>query len=212
MPSIGPEPEALSQFRRLGEGRGTAECLIGLGAVAAAEGRASDAARLFGAGEAALEALGTELWPSNRPDYARWRARARSGRTAADFDRAEAEGRMLSLEQAIVWVLERGTAGAAASSSVEKGPPLTPREREVARLAAAGLTNCQIAAALVITEKTAANHLQHVLDKLDVRTRTQLAARAREFGLAPAGQEPAEAGARGKGPTRADGTRLSNHR
>ena len=84
--------EALSQFRRLGERRGMAECLIGFGAVAAAEGRAADAGRLFGVGEAALEALGTELWLSNGPDYARWRGRARSGRAAADFDRAWTEG------------------------------------------------------------------------------------------------------------------------
>jgi DNA-binding NarL/FixJ family response regulator len=66
-------------------------------------------------------------------------------------------------------------------------PGLTPREREVAHLAARGLTNCQIADALVIAEKTAANHLQHVLDKLDLHTRTQLAARAVEFGFSPAG-------------------------
>ncbi|HYW86907.1 MAG TPA: LuxR C-terminal-related transcriptional regulator [Chloroflexota bacterium] len=45
---------------------------------------------------------------------------------------------------------------------------LTTREREVARLVARGLTNRQIAEALVVTEKTAANHVQHVLDKLEV--------------------------------------------
>lgn len=61
------------------------------------------------------------------------------------------------------------------------------RAADAARLAARGLANRQIAEALVVTEKTAANHLQHVLDKLDVHTRTQLAARASEFGLAPLG-------------------------
>jgi len=60
---------------------------------------------------------------------------------------------------------------------------LTTREREVARLVARGLTNRQIAEALVVTEKTAANHVQHVLDKLEVHSRNQLAARAAEFGL-----------------------------
>jgi DNA-binding NarL/FixJ family response regulator len=67
---------------------------------------------------------------------------------------------------------------------------LTPREQEVARLAAQGLTNRQIAQALVIAEKTAANHLQHVLEKLALHTRTQLAARAGELGLAPGGAAP----------------------
>ena len=84
---------ALSQFRRLGGQAGMAECLIGLGAIAAAEGRATEAVRLFGAGEAALEALGTQLWPSNRPDYERWYARARSSLAAPAFARARAEGR-----------------------------------------------------------------------------------------------------------------------
>jgi DNA-binding NarL/FixJ family response regulator len=45
------------------------------------------------------------------------------------------------------------------------------------------LTNRQIGEALVITEKTAANHVQRVLDKLGVHSRTQLAARASVLGL-----------------------------
>ncbi len=69
---------------------------------------------------------------------------------------------------------------------MNNAPRLTRREFEVAQLAAQGHTNRQIAEALVITEKTAANHLQHSLDKLDLRSRTQLAARAAEFGLGPA--------------------------
>jgi DNA-binding NarL/FixJ family response regulator len=60
---------------------------------------------------------------------------------------------------------------------------LTTREREVAQLVARGLTNRQVAEALVVTEKTVANHVQRVLDKLEVHSRSQLAARAAEFGL-----------------------------
>jgi DNA-binding NarL/FixJ family response regulator len=80
--------------------------------------------------------------------------------------------------------LEQG-AGRPRVSGVANGKTssLTPREREVAQLVARGLSNRQIAGALVISEKTAANHLQHVLEKLDLRTRTQLAARATELGL-----------------------------
>ena len=180
--------QALTQFRRLGEARGMAECLMGFAALAAAEGRAAEAARLFGAGEAALAALGTQLWPSNRPDYERWLARARRSLAAVDFDRAWAEGRALPLEQAAVLALEPRTAGADMPRPVHhQAPRLTPREQEVAQLAARGLTNRQIAEVLVIAEKTVANHLQHVLDKLDLHSRTQLAARSAEFGLGPAG-------------------------
>jgi DNA-binding CsgD family transcriptional regulator len=54
--------------------------------------------------------------------------------------------------------------------------PLTPREREVARLVADGRSNREIAAALVISERTAQNHVQHILGKLGFANRAQVAA------------------------------------
>ncbi|MFG1908121.1 LuxR C-terminal-related transcriptional regulator [Kribbella sp. NPDC048928] len=54
--------------------------------------------------------------------------------------------------------------------------PLSPREREVARLVADGLTNREIAAVLVISERTAQNHVQHILAKLGFVNRAQVAA------------------------------------
>ena len=53
--------------------------------------------------------------------------------------------------------------------------PLTRREGEIAALIARGLTNRQIAAALHISERTAENHVQHILTKLGLHTRTQIA-------------------------------------
>ncbi len=56
------------------------------------------------------------------------------------------------------------------------GPaPLSPREQEVARLVGQGLTNRQIAAALFVSERTAQNHVQHILDKLGFANRSQIA-------------------------------------
>jgi non-specific serine/threonine protein kinase len=55
-------------------------------------------------------------------------------------------------------------------------PRLTPREREVARLVAAGLTNRQLAVRLGIAERTAETHVEHILTKLDVASRAQVAA------------------------------------
>jgi DNA-binding CsgD family transcriptional regulator len=54
--------------------------------------------------------------------------------------------------------------------------PLTPREREVADLVAEGLTNREIAERLVLSERTAQNHVQHVLTKLGLSNRAQVAA------------------------------------
>ncbi|MDQ4091234.1 MAG: LuxR C-terminal-related transcriptional regulator, partial [Actinomycetota bacterium] len=53
---------------------------------------------------------------------------------------------------------------------------LSTREEEVARLVAEGLTNRQIAERLVISERTAQNHVQHILTKLGFTTRSQIAA------------------------------------
>ncbi|QBR92031.1 helix-turn-helix transcriptional regulator [Nocardioides euryhalodurans] len=54
--------------------------------------------------------------------------------------------------------------------------PLSPRERETAVLVAEGLSNRQIAARLVISERTAQNHVQHILGKLGFVNRAQIAA------------------------------------
>ncbi|MGD9528196.1 ATP-binding protein [Pseudonocardia sp.] len=53
---------------------------------------------------------------------------------------------------------------------------LSVRESEVARLVGEGLTNRQIAARLVISERTAGNHVQNVLTKLGFSSRSQIAA------------------------------------
>jgi DNA-binding CsgD family transcriptional regulator len=60
--------------------------------------------------------------------------------------------------------------------AVEPGlPGLTPREAEVARLAAAGSSNQEIATSLVISPRTVERHITNVLTKLGLRNRTELA-------------------------------------
>nr|WP_281367450.1 helix-turn-helix transcriptional regulator [Nocardioides kongjuensis] len=54
--------------------------------------------------------------------------------------------------------------------------PLTRREMEVASLVAAGLTNRSIAAQLFISVRTVEKHVDHILGKLDLANRVQLAA------------------------------------
>ena len=54
--------------------------------------------------------------------------------------------------------------------------PLTPRELQVARLIAAGRSNKDIAAQLVISQRTAENHVEHILTKLGFTARAEVAA------------------------------------
>jgi DNA-binding NarL/FixJ family response regulator len=60
---------------------------------------------------------------------------------------------------------------------------LTPREQEVVRLLALGADNCKIAATLVISENTVKTHVGHILEKLGIHSRSQVAAYARRLKL-----------------------------
>jgi DNA-binding CsgD family transcriptional regulator len=75
------------------------------------------------------------------------------------------------------------------ATPVSETPPkpsagLTPRELEVLRLVAAGMSNKVIATELRIAEKTVVNHVSHILERLGVGNRTEAAAFALRKGLA----------------------------
>ncbi len=90
------------------------------------------------------------------------------------FEAAHREGGSLNLDAAIAYALgeEPETAPATTGPSTE----LTKRERQVADLVAEGLTNKAIAARLVISQRTAQGHVEHVLAKLGFTSRAQIAA------------------------------------
>jgi DNA-binding CsgD family transcriptional regulator len=74
--------------------------------------------------------------------------------------------------------------------------PLTTREFEVARKIAEGLTNAQLADELSISPRTAGSHVEHILDKLGVSRRAEIAAWATSVGPSQSADRDTASGAR----------------
>jgi DNA-binding CsgD family transcriptional regulator len=117
------------------------------------------------------------------PDRARWLARLERSIPADALTAWRAQGRELSLDEAMRLAETELRLIGDAPASVDDAGPLTPRQRQVAVLVAQGLTNRQIARELVITERAAANHIEHILNRLSVNTRTEIGVWASEQGL-----------------------------
>lgn len=74
-------------------------------------------------------------------------------------------------------LVHRGIPAANSSATPELGDDLTERERAVVGLVAEGLDNKEIAAKLYLSEGTVRNHISTILQKLDLKNRTQLVVR-----------------------------------
>ena len=96
----------------------------------------------------------------------------------AAWERGETLDLKTVVGEMIAWL-----GGQAEPTRTEMVDPLTPREIDVLRLLAAGLTNPQIAEQLVIGIGTVKTHTLNIYRKLDVANRTQAIVRARELGL-----------------------------
>ena len=136
------------------------------------DGDAERAAVLMGAAEERQRSIGnpTSILPilSYHDDCERI---TRSALGAREFDAAVRKGRAMRMDEAVAYVLgEQPTPPPSPFSS------LTRRERQVADLIAQGLTNKQIAAKLVISQRTVDGHVEHILTKLGFTSRAQIAA------------------------------------
>ncbi|AYF78878.1 LuxR family transcriptional regulator [Nocardia yunnanensis] len=125
------------------------------------------------------------------------RLKVRNALGETGFRTAFDAGASLPLDEAIDYALGR-TAPAPEPLAAEPAPKraprattatltdtnvLTRRQKDVARLVAAGHSNKRIAADLVISVRTAETHVEHILTKLGLTSRTQLAAWAHEHDL-----------------------------
>jgi DNA-binding NarL/FixJ family response regulator len=96
------------------------------------------------------------------------------------FELSVSRGRSLDEQTAIALALDEdpGPAAGEAVKPTTGAPPsvLTRREREIAALIHQGLSNKEIASALVISRRTAETHVENILTKLGFTSRTQVAA------------------------------------
>jgi predicted ATPase/DNA-binding CsgD family transcriptional regulator len=166
--------ECLRAARRGSNRYGVATCLDFLGWAAEVGGDHDRAARLLAAARAAYQRIGGTMPRPQRERADRYAAAAREAAGEARFDAAYRAGGEMSEEQAVSCAL--GETSPAPPAPAAEPSPLTRRERQVAELVADGLSDKEIAAALVIARRTAETHVANILQKLGFGARSQIAA------------------------------------
>ena len=183
--ALGLYHEALRLVRGNPGTRVVTDVIEAVGVVATAVGQAERGARLLGAAGARRERMGLRYRVvENEVALERAVAAARAALGEVAFATAWAAGRNLRPEEAVAEALAPFPISAASPAA-----SLTPREMEILRLLAAGMTDPRIAETLFISVRTVQNHVAHILAKLGVRSRTAA-------GLA-AGLVPPESGSPG---------------
>ena len=190
--------ESLKISKELGDKLTPSSSLEGMACLCAVEGEASRATRLFGAAQALLEAVGAVAFELT-PEEVAWRepylrtARSQLGEGA--WGEVLAQGRAMTLEEAIEYALSEKEPSATTPSSATGQPSpsssplpehpagLTSREVEVLGLVATGMTNAQVAQRLFLSPRTVQRHLNSVFHKLGVSSRTAATRFALEHGL-----------------------------
>jgi predicted ATPase/class 3 adenylate cyclase/DNA-binding CsgD family transcriptional regulator len=165
-----------------------AHSLEALAGSAAAHQSFAECARLAGAAQALRDEMGYRLrWPFEQRLLDADLAAARAGLGEHAFATAYAEGRELDEDAAVAYTTRaRGERRRPAHG----WDSLTATEADVARLAAAGLTNKQIAGRLLMGAETVKTHMARVYYKLDVHTRAGLATAVTTLTAPPASTSP----------------------
>jgi len=157
---------------------GSAVSLEVLAWVAARQHQHRRAARLLGAADALFEDSGTSITAyrhlSGFHDECRQQVHDALGESA--FTEAFDQGRGLTYEHALAEALDQPQPATPSQSPARHSPsPLTRREQQIAQLVARGLRNKEIAAELVISQRTAETHVENILTKLGFTSRGQIA-------------------------------------
>jgi len=189
--------EALRAMRDLDYLLGEAYALEVLGWLAADEGRSERAAWMLGAAQSLWERAGGRLGGNAAMEehHRRSAGAAADALGAGQYAELHARGAARPLAQIAALAVggadglpgvpgprtaRDNAAGASvrtSSSDLSRVDGLTGRERQVAALVASGLSNREIAARLVISQRTVDAHVNHIFAKLSVSSRVQLTRR-----------------------------------
>lgn len=183
--------EAVLIARDLGHKGGLADAFEALGIVAAESGAHERALVLCGAAAGLRRATGQMPrvgWPAR---IAQATDTARAGVSPDIAARAWERGCTLVPDEILAYALDQGASrlqnapvAVPAGRLSQTAARLTQREVEVLRLVAAGATNREIAAQLVLSENTVARHLANIFNKLGLSSRASATAFALRNGLA----------------------------
>jgi DNA-binding CsgD family transcriptional regulator/tetratricopeptide (TPR) repeat protein len=132
------------------------------------------ALRLFGAADRLRELASSPMMGFWETRVEQTTAQARAALPQREGAAAWAGGRALSAEAVTAELRERLATGHAAQPKAAGG--LSRRELEIAELVAAGMTSRAISEKLFLSERTIETHLTHVMTKLNVKSRAQVAA------------------------------------
>jgi DNA-binding CsgD family transcriptional regulator len=173
--------EGLALNRDLGDRRASPDCLDELAIVAFREGRMLHAVRLFGAVDSHRESIGYPRLGSNQSRVANTLASIKTSMSGDEFGTTWTEGRSMSFDDAITYALGDDEH----ELTTQAAPPagLSRREIEVLRLIAEGKSDKEIAATLSISPYTVMRHVQNILTKLDLPSRTAAATWAMRNGV-----------------------------
>jgi predicted ATPase/DNA-binding CsgD family transcriptional regulator len=180
--------ESLLLRQNLSSRPAIAYSLESIAGLAAAEKEPQSALQLAGAAASIRDAIGERQSLMGQAMVDEWLIPLRHSLGQDEFRSAWEAGRAMSIEQAVELALAATQSAPPQpeqppDDSRQRGAELSPREREVAALLAEGLTNRQIAEQLVVTQRTVASHIEHILEKLGFASRHQVGVWAAEHGL-----------------------------
>jgi len=172
--------EGMRIQHRIGHRWGLATSLETLAWVAGSSGRPERAALLLGASAAEWDELGNQFLPHWQAYHDGCEAAARAALGGDRYRACREQGYALGRDQAVAAALDDEDTVPAARparpvAAADGAFELSARELEVARLVADGLSNPAIASALFVSVATVKTHVSHILAKLGLDSRTQLA-------------------------------------